>query len=38
MVQLTSMMGEFLGSLAPSSWFLLLGLLVSFNYLRKALF
>jgi hypothetical protein len=34
---LTSMMGEFLGSLPPSSWFFLLGLLVSLNYLRKAL-
>jgi len=37
MEHLTTMMIEFLASLAPTSWFLLLGLLISLNYLRKTL-
>ena len=37
MEHLTTIMSEFLASLAPSFWFLLLGLLISLNYLRKTL-
>ena len=34
---LTSNVAVFLGELAPTTWFLLLGLLFSVSFLRKAL-